>query len=139
MKRNEHRKPGVHARIALQQFKKIFLIQVVSLIVIAGASLLHSMSAAWSALLGGLIFLLPSYVFAWRALIAKSAKSTPGAVIAQLYTSEIWKMGLSIALFSAVFILIQPLNPFSLFGTYIWLQLTGFVAQLRLNNRFLKL
>ncbi|WP_417225818.1 ATP synthase subunit I [Amphritea sp.] len=137
--RNGHRKPGVHARIALQQFRKVFLIQVVSMIVIAGVSLSHSVSAAYSSLCGGMIFLLPSYVFAWRALIAKQAKNTPGAVIAQLYTSEIWKMGLSIALFSAVFILIQPLNPFSLFGTYIWLQLAGFVAQLKLNNRFLKL
>ncbi len=137
--RNEHPKIGVHARIALQQFRKVFLIQVVSLIVIAGVSLLHSLSAAYSSLCGGLIFLLPSYVFAYRALVAKQAKNTPGAVVTQLYTSEIWKMGLSIALFSAVFILVQPLNPFSLFGTYIWLQLVGFFAQLKLNNRFLKL
>ncbi|BBB27950.1 ATP synthase subunit I [Amphritea japonica] len=137
--RNGHQKIGVHARIALQQFRKVFLIQVVSLIVIAGVSLLHSLSAAYSSLCGGLIFLLPSYVFAYRALVAKQAKNTPGAVVTQLYTSEIWKMGLSIALFSAVFILVQPLNPFSLFGTYIWLQLVGFFAQLKLNNRFLKL
>ena len=137
--RNEHQKLGVHARIALQQFKKIFLIQVVSLVVIAGVSLLHSPTAAWSSLFGGVIFLLPAYVYARRVLYARNAKSSPGAVVRQLYSSEIWKMGISIALFSAVFILIQPLNPFSLFGTYIWLQLVGFVAQLKLNNRFLKL
>ena len=137
--RKGHRKPGVHTRIALQQFRKVFLIQVVSLVIIAGVLLLHSLSAAWSSLCGGLIFLLPSYVFVYRALVVQQTKSTPGAVIRQLYTSEIWKMGLSIALFIAVFILIQPLNPFSLFGTYILLQLTGFIAQLRLNNSFLKL
>ena len=137
--KNEPAKLGVHARIALQQYKKIFLIQVVSVLVIAGVSLLHSLTAAYSSLCGGIIFLLPSYVFARRALMAKQAKNTPGAVIRQLYASEIWKMGISIALFSAVFILIQPLNPFSLFCTYIWLQLVGFMAQLKLNNRFLKL
>lgn len=137
--KNEHRKPGVHARIALQQFKKVFLIQLVSMVVIAGVSLLHSVSTAYSSLCGGVIFLLPSYAFTYRALMVRQVRNTPGAVITQLYTSEIWKMGLSIALFSAVFILIQPLNPFSLFGTYIWLQLTGFMAQLKLNNSFLKL
>lgn len=137
--RNGHQKLGVHARIALQQYRKVFLIQVVSLLVVAGVSLLHSLSAAYSSFCGGMIFLLPSYVFAHRALVARQVKNTPGAVVTQLYTSEIWKMGLSIALFSAVFILIQPLNPFSLFGTYIWLQLVGFFVQLKLNNRFLKL
>ncbi|MBR9868531.1 MAG: hypothetical protein GYB20_15785 [Oceanospirillales bacterium] len=137
--RKGHRKPGVHTRIALKQFRKVFLIQIVSLVVIAGILLLHSWTAALSSLCGGIIFLLPNYVFAYRALVVQQAKSTPGAVIRQLYASEIWKMGLSIALFIAVFILIQPLNPFSLFGTYIWLQLTGFIAQLKLNNSFLKL
>lgn len=136
--RNEHQKLGVHARIAQQQFKKIFLIQAVSVCLIAGVLLLHNWVTACSALFGGGIYLLPSYVFARKAL-AYQAKNSPGAVIRQLYTSEIWKMGTTIALFSAVFILIQPLNPFSLFGTYIWLQLAAFVVQLRLNNRFLKL
>jgi len=38
-----------------------------------------------------------------------------------------------------VFMLVRPLSPFSLFGTYILLHLTGWVAQVMLNNRFQKL
>ncbi len=93
---------------------------------------------AYSALFGGLIYLLPSYVFARKAL-AVQAKNTPGAVIRQLYASEIWKMMITMLLFAAVFILIRPLNPFSLFCTYVWLQLAAFAVQMKLNNRFLKL
>ena len=132
--KNGQKKLGVHARIALQQYKKVFLIQLVSALVIAGVSLLHSLSAAYSSLCGALICLLPSLYFAWRAMMVKPAGNTPGAAIKQLYVSEIWKMGLSIALFTAVFILIQPLNPFSLFGTYIWLQLVAFTVQLKLKT-----
>ncbi|WP_432471416.1 ATP synthase subunit I [Amphritea sp. HPY] len=135
---NEHQKLGVHARIARQQFHKVFLIQAVSVFLIAGVLLLHNWVTAYSALFGGLIYLLPNYVFARKAL-AVQAKNTPGAVIRQLYASEIWKMMITVLLFAAVFILIQPLNPFSLFCTYVWLQLTAFVVQMKLNNRFLKL
>lgn len=129
---NEHQKLGVHARVTLQKFKKIFLIQLVTLFVIAGLLLLHSLTAAYSALCGGVIFLLPSYLFA-RGVLIRKGKDTAGAAIRQLYVSEIWKMGMTVALFTAVFILIQPLNPFSLFGTYIGLQLVAFTAQLKLK------
>ena len=136
--RKEHQKPGVHARIAQQQFQKVFLIQIVSAFLIAGVLLLHSMVTAYSALLGGFIFLLPSYFFARKAL-ASQGKETAGTIVRQVYASEIWKMTMSVVLFSTVFILIHPLNPFSLVGTYVGLQLIAFIAQVQLNNRFLKL
>lgn len=137
--KNEHQKLGVHARITLQNFKKILLIQIVTLLVIAAFAALHSLVAAYSALCGGVIFLLPSYAYARRAWLKSGSQDTAGNAIRQLYASEIWKMAMTIGLFAAVFALIQPLNPFSLFGTYIGLQLVGFVVQLQLKNRFLKL
>ncbi len=136
--RKGRQKQGVHARIAQQQFNKVFLIQIVCTLLIAGVLLLHSMIAAYSALLGGMLYLIPSYVFTRKALAAQG-KETAGKAVRQLYASEIWKMAISVVLFAAVFILIQPLNPFSLFGTYIGLQLAALVVQMRLNNRFLKL
>lgn len=137
--KNEHQKLGVHARVALQNFKKILLIQIVILFVIAIAASLHSLVAGYSALCGGVIFLLPSYVYARRAWLKSERQDTAGNAIRQLYASEIWKMAMTIGLFAAVFALIQPLNPFSLFSTYIGLQLVALIAQLQLKNRFLKL
>ena len=136
--RKERQQQGVHTRIAQQQFRKVFLFQVLNALLIAGVLLLHGVITAYSALLGGILYLLPGYFFARKALAGRG-KQTAGAVIRQIYASEIWKMTMSVVLFSATFILIQPLNPFSLFGTYIWLQLSAFVAQMQLNNRFLKL
>ncbi len=59
--------------------------------------------------------------------------------LAEMYMSQMWKMSISILAFAAVFILIQPLNPFSLFGTFILMQISGWIAQMNVNKRFLKL
>ncbi|WP_415892917.1 ATP synthase subunit I [Neptuniibacter sp. PT8_73] len=97
-----------------------------------------NLETAYSALLGGALYLLPNLYFADRALRFSAGQNAKQA-LAEMYVSQIWKMALSAVGFAAVFILIQPLNPFSLFGTFILMQILGWIGQMNLNTRFLKL
>ncbi|MGB0203994.1 MAG: ATP synthase subunit I [Neptuniibacter sp.] len=133
-----NRKHGVHSQKNRNRIFRIFLIQAGIGVALSAALLLHSQNMALSALLGAGLYLLPNLYFAHRALSFKE-KQSAGHALAEMYMSQIWKMGISILAFAAVFILIQPLNPFSLFGTFILMQITGWIAQMKLNNRFLKL
>lgn len=135
---NSNQKQGVHSRKTRKQIFRIFLLQAVLCVVVATALLLESNVTAWSALLGGGLYILPNLYFAHRALTFRD-KQSAGRALAEMYVSQIWKMGISILAFAAVFILIHPLNPFSLFGTFILMQITAWFAQMKLNNRFLKL
>lgn len=136
--KNQPQKLGLHARITLEEFRKTLLIQFVCTLIIAAFSCAYSITAGYSAVLGGLLYMLPNIWFT-RKMLKAPAKQTAGVVVRQAYVSEIWKMTMSAIAFALVFILIQPVNAFSLFGTYIGLHLTGVYVQLRLNKRFQKL
>ncbi|WP_235263557.1 ATP synthase subunit I [Nitrincola sp. A-D6] len=69
----------------------------------------------------------------------KNTARSPREILANIYMSETGKVLLAVALFSLVFMLIEPLNAAALFVTYILLQVTGWYLQLKLNHRFLKL
>lgn len=133
-----NRKQGVHSRKTREKIFRVFLVQAVLCVILSAILLLDSLVSAWSALLGGGLYLIPNIYFAHRALSFRD-KQSAGRALAEMYVSQIWKMGISILGFSAVFILIQPLNPFSLFGTFILMQVSAWFAQMILNNRFLKL
>ncbi len=104
---------------------------------IALAALLHSVVAAYSALIGGILYLLPNAFFAWRVLGRQT--NTPRGVLADMYIGEIWKMVISIFCFAAVFILVQPVSPFPLFLTFILLQVLNWYLQMKVDDQFLKL
>jgi len=131
-------KQGIHSRATRKQIFRIYLIQALIALVLSGALLLKDFVTAYSALLGAGLYLIPNLYFANRALKGKPGQ-TANRALAEMYVSEIWKMGISILAFATVFILVQPLSPFSLFGTFILMQITGWFAQMKLNNRFLKL
>ncbi len=122
-----------------QAFLRIYLIQFLLLLLVSAGALVLGTVTAYSALLGGLLYLLPNLYFTWRVLYSKRPADTAQQVVISLYASEIGKMLVAALLFSAVFLLVQPLSPFSLFLTFILLQLSGWMLQWRLGNRFLKL
>jgi ATP synthase protein I len=126
-------------RRSRQAFLKIYLYQGILLLAVSSGALLLGPVHAYSALLGGLLYLLPNLYFTWRVLYGKRPAETAQQVVISLYASEIGKMVLAAGLFSATFLLVDPLRPFSLFLTFILLQLFGWMLQWRLNNRFLKL
>ncbi len=131
-------KQGAHSRKTRGRIFRILLIQATVCLALVTALLLVGLETAYSAFLGGVIYLLPTLYFADRAL-RFSAGQTAKQALAEMYMSQIWKMALSAVGFAAVFILIHPLNPFPLFGTFILMQILGWIGQMKLNTRFLKL
>lgn len=119
-------------------YLRILLLQLALTCVVALVLLpLKDLTTAVSALAGGLIYLIPTGWFTLKVLVKNNAQ-TPREIVANVYMSEAGKMVLTIALFSIAFVTLEALNPFSLFGTFILLQMTGWWLQFRLN-RFLKL
>lgn len=130
-------KQGIHSQATRKKIFHIYLIQTIVVVVVSALLLLHSTVVAYSALLGAALYLIPNLYFAHRAL--KSNGQSARHALAEIYVSEIWKMGISILAFATVFIFVKPLSPFSLFSTFILMHVSGLIAQVKLNNRFLKL
>jgi len=84
---------------------------------------------AYSALLGGLIFLLPQIWHAWRHF-NKPSGVTPNRALAELYAGQIWKMALMATFYALVFVLIHPLSGFSLFATLLLMQVINLLMQI---------
>jgi len=116
---------------------RIFQIQVAFTVAVAFLAAFYSITAAYSALLGGLLYLLPNIFFAWRVLSRQS--NTPRGVLADMYIGEIWKMAITILLFAVIFILVPTVSPFPLFLTFILLHILNWYLQMKIDYRFLKL
>lgn len=126
-----------HKRFAAVCFR-VLLLQLALLSVLGLVLMFKDFVTAYSAFIGGLLYLLPTGWFSLRVLLKNKALS-PREILANIYMSETGKVLLAVALFSLVFMLIEPLNAAALFVTYILLQVTGWYLQLKLNHRFLKL
>ena len=74
--------------------------------------------AALSALLGGLVAWLPSSYFAWRTFRFQGARYTR-EIVKSFYRAEAGKFGLTVALFTLVFVTVPPSNPAFFFGAYV--------------------
>ncbi|MBV0933794.1 ATP synthase subunit I [Marinobacterium weihaiense] len=123
-----------HQRRSFKAFLRILQVQAVLILAVSTACLLLGKVEAYSALLGGLLYLVPNLYFTLRALGNRQVATTARGVLANMYASEIGKMMLAVGLFTSTFLLVQPLSPFSLFGTFILLQLSGWMLHLRLFN-----
>lgn len=130
-------KSKYNQRLALNYFK-LFLLQLALTCVLSVLMMLKDFVTAYSVFLGGLLYLVPAGWFSLSVLVKNKAQ-TPRQIVANMYVSETGKVLLAVAMFSLVFMLIEPLNAGALFVTYILLQITGWYLQLKLNQRFLKL
>ena len=87
--------------------------------------------AGYSALLGGLITVLPNAFLALRLALPRR---DPGAqaLVRAAYLGEIGKLALTVLFFSLVFTMVRPLSAAALFAGFIATQLvtlTGFLMQ----------
>jgi len=122
-----------------RHYLSLFLIEVViACLTSAMVLLIKGSVAGLSALVGGAIFLIPIGWFSLRVLMQKG-NETPREVVSNMYVSVVGKLGLTVALFSMAYVLIMPLAPIYMLGTYILLQMTWWYLQQRLDARFLKL
>ena len=124
-------------RLALNYFR-LLLLQLALTSILSVLMMFKDFVTAYSVFLGGLIYLVPAGWFSLKVLVKNSAQ-TPRQIVANMYVSETGKVLLAVAMFTMVFLMVEPLNASALFVTYILLQITGWYLQLKLNQRFLKL
>jgi len=106
-----------------------FLIESVILAIVSLAFLLRSQVAGYSALLGGLIFLLPHGYFALKAFRYSGARSAK-KIMSSFYQGEAGKLILCAILFTMVFKWIQPLDVAALFLTFAIMLVTNWLTPL---------
>lgn len=129
---------GTATQIQRKQLCTLILLQFV---IVTAVSVIVWLSTetvtGYSALLGGLIYLIP-YVYQASRVLSSHVNTNLRQSVQELYRSEIWKMALTMVFFGLVFTLVKPLEPFSLFGVFILMQLISWLAPLMLNHTLFK-
>jgi len=95
---------------------------------------LYGHVAGYSALLGSLTCVIPNAFLALR-LIAPRRDPGAGALIRAAYIGELGKLGLTVLMFSIVFVLVRPLSAAALFAGFIAAQLMTIAGLLLANNQ----
>jgi len=113
------RKPPTHRVVGLQC--------LITVIVAGIAWGIGGLVAAKSALLGGLIVVLPSAYFAWRAF-AYNATRSAAKVVGGLIQAEMGKLLFTALLFAAVFKFGQPLQYGVVFAAFGCVLLGGLIG-----------
>ena len=100
---------------------KVLLLQTTLGVVMAVAfGVLGGSVAAYSALLGALVAVVPNGFLALR--LAMSRREA-GAVLRAAWLGEAGKLALTVVMFTAIFLLVRPLSAAALLATFITAQL----------------
>ncbi|SHK12861.1 ATP synthase protein I [Marinobacter antarcticus] len=110
-----------------------FAIESVVLVLVSLAFLLRGQVSGYSALLGGLIFLLPHGYFALKAFRYTGARSAK-KIISSFYQGESGKLILCAILFTVVFKWIQPLDVAALFLTFAIMLVANWFTPFLVNS-----
>lgn len=100
------------------------------MLVVAGVALGHGVEAAYSALLGGMISLVPDFYFARRVFRRYPGRS-PVETAGIMLRAEIVKMVLAVLMFGTVFALVTAVNVLALIVGYVLVKATGVVVSVR--------
>lgn len=106
------------ARLERPRFSRLLLVQSGCIFAMMLLASFFGAEAALSALLGGLVCLLPNTYFAWRAFRYQGARLA-NDIVKSFYRAEAGKFGLTAALFTLVFVAVPPSNPVFFFGAYV--------------------
>ena len=115
-----------------REIGEIFVVQLFVMLLVASFCLFKDGVAAYSAISGGLICLIPGLYAAMRMTMKIGVDNAGLATVAM---GELGKLVLTIALFLVVFAFIEPLDVMSFFGTFVTLQLVYIAAPLYRANR----
>lgn len=112
-------KPAVH---------RLIILQVLITVLICGLCYgMGGLLAAKSALLGGLVVILPNAYFAWRALRYNQTRSA-AAVLGSMYAGELGKIALSAVMFALVFKFVETLAIETFFIVFAIVLISGALA-----------
>lgn len=115
------------ASIKRPPIKKLVLWQCLGLCLVSLMCWQGNKTAALSILLGGLVFIIPHAFFAWRSFMYMGAAKAQ-LVCRSFYRGQTTKFLLTAVMFTMIFTLIQPLNVFILFVSYITMAIVNFIA-----------
>ena len=113
---------------------RLWLIQLsVTLVFAALCALVYGTNAASSALLGGMVCIVPNAYFASKLFKYQGARSAR-QIVNSFYKGEALKIVISIFLFTAVFLLFK-ITPLAFFASYIMVLMTHWFAPLIIVNK----
>jgi len=103
---------------------KWLIIEMAVLLIVSLLWLLESRLAGYSALIGGLIFVIPNAYFAHRAYRYQGARQMHLAV-SNIFRAESIKLALTAVFFAAVFTLMEPVHVPALLFTFAVMVVLG--------------
>jgi ATP synthase protein I len=102
------------------------------MLAVAGVALGYGVEAAYSALLGGMISLVPDYYFA-RRVFRRYADRSPLEAAAMMLRAEVVKITLAVLMFVAIFAFIGALNMPALILGYVLVKAAGVIISVRIS------
>ena len=116
----------------LKKLLRLWLIHSCIIAPVAALLYIFDSVAAYSVLLGGLIFLIPNIYLA-VCVFYRNVESLNGVVLSNFYKGEVGKFLLSAAGFAVVFAVASPVSAPVLFVTYVGLTLVQSAVVARLG------
>ncbi|MCP1342567.1 ATP synthase subunit I [Halomonas sp. FL8] len=116
---------------------RILLFQSLMAVMLIAASLVAAgREAAFAALTGCVVGIVPNLYFAWRMFLVSNV-SHARIITRSLYTAEAGKFGLTVALFALVFATVPPSNPALFFCAYVATSFVHWLAPWLMHGRSL--
>jgi ATP synthase protein I len=84
-------------------------------------------TAAYSALLGGAVFIMPNWLFT-GVVFRRSDEDTARRILHRFFVGEALKIFVTIALFALSFMFVRPLNVIALFATFILVMIINVIG-----------
>ncbi|MDR3443365.1 MAG: F0F1 ATP synthase subunit I [Legionella sp.] len=113
---------------------RLWLVQlIVTLVFAVLCAVAYGANAASSALLGGMVCVIPNAYFARKLFKYQGARSAK-QIVNSFYKGEAIKILLSVLLFTAVFIWVK-ITPLAFFAAYIMILMTHWFAPLIIVNK----
>ena len=97
---------------------------------VTGVALGHGVEAAYSALLGGMISLVPDCYVA-RRVFRRDTDRSPVEAVAMMLRAEVVKITLAVLMFVAIFAFVVALNVLALILGYVLVKAAGVVVSVR--------
>jgi ATP synthase protein I len=109
--------PNTRKRITQLPFLQWLAIELGLILIMGLFWSLESRLAGYSAVIGGLIFVIPNAYFAHRMYRYEGARHAQ-LVVGDMFRAESIKLALTAVFFTAVFILIEPIHVLALLFTF---------------------
>lgn len=113
---------------------RLWLVQIgLTLLIATLCTLVISINAGSSALLGGMVYIIPNAYFASKLFKHQGARAAK-QIVNGFYKGEALKILISIFLFTVVFVLCR-ITPLAFFASYIMILMTHWFAPLIIDNK----